>query len=74
MPTTTVTTLRTGAIVTQPDMVEQVLMPVFPEDGNVTFLPLDTLDRGAMFARCSDWERTIQLEISDLDKGSQNCI
>lgn len=70
MATATVTTLGTGTIVAQPDMVEEAFMSVFPEDGYVTFLPLDALDRGFLFARCLDWERAIQLEICGLDKDS----
>lgn len=44
MATATVTALGTGTIVAQPDMVEEAVMSVFPEDGYVTFLPLDALD------------------------------
>jgi len=44
MAAAAVTAFGTGAVVAQPDMVEQAVMPAFPEDGNVTFLPLDALD------------------------------
>ncbi len=49
-------------------------MPVFPEDGYIALLPVDSFDRGSLISRCFDWERIIQLMDYGLYKDSQKCI
>ena len=45
MPTIAIPTFDAGTVVTQPDVVEEAVVPVFPGDAKLAMLLLDVLDR-----------------------------
>jgi len=45
MPTIAIPTFDAGTVVTQPDVVEEAVVPVFPGDANLVMLFFDVLDR-----------------------------
>ena len=45
MPTIAIPTFDAGTVVTQPDVVEEAMVPVFPSDAKLVVLFFDVLDR-----------------------------